>query len=181
MKDGATKGFEQAYNAQAVVDGHAQVIVACALTQAPTDVEQFLPLVAQIEGNTGQRPAVVLADAGYFSDTNVTAPALTGIAIYVPPDRSPHLPLAPGAIPTRAWLSPAAAAMRERLGTAAGRAAYTLRKSIVEPVFGQIKEIRRFRRFALRGVGNVRAEWQLICLTHNLLKLFRSGWTAAAA
>jgi hypothetical protein len=181
MKDGATKGFEQAYNAQAVVDGHAQVIVACALTQDPTDVEQFLPLVAQIEGNTGQRPAAVLADAGYFSDTNVTAPALTGIAVYVPPDRSSHLPLAPGAVPPRAWLSPAAAAMRERLGTAAGRAAYALRKSIVEPVFGQIKEIRRFRRFALRGVGNVRAEWQLICLTHNLLKLFRSGWTPAAA
>ena len=181
MKDGATKGFEQAYNAQAVVDGHAQVIVACALTQEATDVEQFLPLVAQIEGNTGQRPAVVLADAGYFSDANVTAPALTGIAVYVPPDRSPHIPRAPGTVPTRAWLSPAAAAMRERLGTAAGRAAYALRKSIVEPVFGQIKEIRRFRRFALRGVANVRAEWQLICGTHNLLKLYRSGWTPAAA
>jgi hypothetical protein len=181
MKDGATKGFEQAYNAQVVVDGHAQVIVACALTQEATDVEQFLPLVAQIEGNTGQRPAVVLADAGYFSEHNVTAPALTGIAVYVPPDRSPPIPLAPGAVPTRAWKSPAAAAMRELLGTAAGRAAYALRKSIVEPVFGQIKEIRRFRRFALRGVANVRAEWQLICGTHNLLKLYRSGWTPAAA
>jgi hypothetical protein len=178
MKDGATKGFEQAYNAQAVVDGHAQIIVACALTQEPTDVEQFLPLVAQVEVNTGQRPAAVLADAGYFSETNVTAPALQGIAVYVPPDRSPHTP---GATPTRAAKSPTAAAMRERLGTAVGRAAYAVRKAIVEPVFGQIKEIRRFRRFALRGVANVRAEWQLICLTHNLLKLFRSGWTPAAA
>ena len=181
MKDGATKGFEQASNAQVVVDGHAQVIVACALTQQATDVEQFLPLVAQIEGNTGQRPAVVLADAGYFSEHNVTALALTGIAVYVPPDRSPPISLAPGAVLTRAWKSPAAAAMRELLGTAAGRAAYALRKSIVEPVFGQIKEIRRFRRFALRGVANVRAEWQLICGTHNLLKLYRSGWTPAAA
>jgi transposase len=180
MKDGATKGFEQAYNAQAVVDGHAQVIVACALTQEATDVGQFLPLVAQIELNTGQRPAMVLADAGYFSEANVTAPALTGIAVYVPPDRSAHLPLAPGAVPTRAGTSPVAATMRERLGTAAGRTAYALRKCIVEPVFGQIKEIRRFRRFALRGVANVRAEWQLICATHNLLKLFRSGWTPAA-
>jgi transposase len=181
MKDGATKGFEQAYNAQVVVDGHAQVIVACALTQEPTDVGQFLPLVAQIERNTGQRPAAVLADAGYFSDDNVTAPALTGIAIYVPPDRTPHTPLALDAVPTRAAKSPTAAAMREALGTAVGRAAYALRKSIVEPVFGQIKEIRRFRRFALRGVANVQAEWQLICLTHNLLKLFRSGWMPAAA
>ena len=181
MKDGATKGFEQAYNAQAVVDGHAQVIVACALTQAPTDVEQFLPLVAQVERNTGQRPAAVLADAGYFSDTNVTAPVLTGIAVYVPPDRSRHTPLAPDAVPPRAWKSPTAAAMRALLGTAGGRAAYALRKGIVEPVFGQIKEIRCFRRFAFRGVVKVRAEWQLICLTHNLLKLFRSGWTPAAA
>jgi hypothetical protein len=181
MKDGATKGFEQAYNAQAVVDAHAQVIVACALTQEATDVGQFLPLVAQIELNTGQRPGAVLADAGYFSDANVTAPALQGITVYVPPDRSAHTPLAPGTVPTRAGKSPVAATMRERLGTAVGRAAYALRKSIVEPVFGQIKEIRRFRRFALRGVANVRAEWQLICLTHNLLKLFRSGWTPTAA
>ena len=71
--------------------------------------------------------------------------------------------------------------MRESLGTAAGRAAYALRKSIVEPVFGQIKEARGFRRFALRGLAHVRAEWQLICLTHNLLKLYRSGWTPGAA
>ena len=181
MKDGATKGFEQAYNAQAVVDGHAQVIVACALTQEATDVAQFVPLVEQIEVNTGQRPVAVLADAGYFSADNITAPTLQGIALYVPPDRSPHTPLAPGATPTRAGKSPVAATMRESLRTAAGRAAYALRKSIVEPVFGQIKEARRFRRFALRGVANVRAEWQLICLTHNLLKLYRSGWTPAAA
>jgi mRNA-degrading endonuclease toxin of MazEF toxin-antitoxin module len=161
-------------------EGDLALFVACTLTQEATDVGQFLPLVSQIEISTGQRPAAVLADAGYFSDTNVTAPALTGIAVYVSLDRSPHTPLAPGVAPTRAAKSPAAAAMRERLGTAAGRVAYALRKSIVEPVFGQIKEIRRFRRFALRGVGNVRAEWQLICLTHNLLKLFRSGWTPAA-
>ena len=70
--------------------------------------------------------------------------------------------------------------MRERLRTEAGRAAYALRKGIVEPVFGQIKEVRRFRRFALRGVAKVGAEWQLICLTHNLLKLYRSGWSPAA-
>jgi hypothetical protein len=181
MKDGATKGFEQAYNAQAVVDGHAQVIVACALTQEATDVAQFVPLVEQIAVNTGQRPGVVLADAGYFSEANVIAPTLQGIALYVPPDRIPHTTLVPGAAPTRAGKSPVAATMREQLATAAGRAAYALRKSIVEPVFGQIKEVRGFRRFALRGVANVRAEWQLICLTHNLLKLFRSGWTLAAA
>ena len=65
--------------------------------------------------------------------------------------------------------------MKQKLKTEAGRALYRMRKAIVEPVFGQIKEWRGFRRFLLRGLQKVRAEWKLICLTHNLLKLFRSG------
>jgi transposase len=180
MKDGATKAFEQAYNAQAAVDGHAQVIVACDVTQAATDVDQFLPMVAQVEGNTGQRPDAVLADAGYFSEANITAPAVQGLALYVPPDRQSHGQPSPAAAPTRAAKSPVAAAMRQTLATRVGRALYALRKALVEPVFGQIKEVRRFRRFALRGVVKVRGEWRLICLTHNLLKLYRAGrWTPA--
>jgi len=67
-------------------------------------------------------------------------------------------------------------AMRAKLQTAAGHAVYALRKAIVEPVFGQIKAARGFRRFSFRGLANVQAEWRLICLTHNLLKLFRAGW-----
>ena len=84
MKDGATKGFEQAYNAQAGVDGHAQIIVACALTQEATDVGQFLPLVAQIEINTGQRPAAVpkrsrmVAATGLFPARVGTVPGASG-------------------------------------------------------------------------------------------------------
>jgi transposase len=178
MKDGATKAFEQAYNAQAAVDGHAQVIVACEVTQAATDVEQFLPLVEQVEANTGQRPDAILADAGYFSEANVTAPAVQGLAVYVPPDRQAHSRPDGTAARTRAGKSPVAAAMREKLADPVARAVYALRKALVEPVFGQIKEVRRFRRFALRGVVKVRAEWRLICLTHNLLKLYRAGgWT----
>jgi Transposase DDE domain len=69
--------------------------------------------------------------------------------------------------------------MRQKLRTAAGRAIYARRKAIVEPVFGQIKDARGFRRFLLRGVAKVNAEWSLICLTHNLLKLFRAGWSPA--
>src|SRR6266849_884009 len=65
--------------------------------------------------------------------------------------------------------------MKQKLQTDAGRAIYKMRKAIVEPVFGQIKECRHFRRFSFRGLENVRAEWQLVCLTHNILKLFRSG------
>ena len=65
--------------------------------------------------------------------------------------------------------------------TAAGHAIYALRKAIVEPVFGQIKAARGFRRFSFRGFAKVQAEWQLICLTHNLLKLFRAGWRPQVA
>jgi hypothetical protein len=72
------------------------------------------------------------------------------------------------------------AAMRAKLQTAAGHAVYALRKTIVEPVFGQIKEGQDFRRFSFRGEAKVRAEWLLVCCTHNLLKLFRSGWTPQA-
>ena len=73
--------------------------------------------------------------------------------------------------------------MKQKLQTDAGRAIYKMRKAIVEPVFGQIKECRHFRRFSLRGLENVSAEWKLVCLTHNILKLFRSGrgFQAAAA
>ena len=69
----------------------------------------------------------------------------------------------------------AAEQMRQKLRTPEGHETYKMRKAIVEPVFGQIKEARGFRRFSLRGLSNVRAEWSLVCLTHNLLKLFRSG------
>jgi hypothetical protein len=72
-------------------------------------------------------------------------------------------------------------AMRQKLRTEAGRSIYKMRKAIVEPVFGQIKERRGFRRFSLRGLDNVRREWKLVCLTSNLLKLFGSGWTPEAA
>lgn len=177
MKDGATKGFVQAYNAQLAVDGAAQVIVACAVTQAATDVEQFVPLLTQVTQNVGQAPAVALADAGYFSEANLTAPALATIECYVPPDRQAHSGVwTPGR--SRHAVSEQ---MRAKLQTAAGRAIYARRKTLPEPVFGQIKEARGFRRFWLRGVRKARAEWAVICLTHNLLKLFRARACPAPA
>lgn len=172
MKDGATKGFVQAYNAQAAVDGTAQVIVAAAVTQAANDKQQLVPLLTQVEPNCGAPPAAASADAGYFSEAAVTDAALAGIALYVPPDRQKH----GGAPAPPADAGTVIGAMRAKLQTAAGHALYALRKAIVEPVFGQIKGPRGFRRFSVRGLGKVRAEWQLICLTHNLLKLFRAGW-----
>jgi transposase len=172
MLDGATKSFTQAYNAQAAVDGHAQVIVACGVTQEATDVEQLVPMVERVVQATGQAPTALLADAGYFSEANLGAPMVAGLDAYVPPDRLKHRAAGAGPQPPPRIQSEVAAHMRAKLATPAGRAIYALRKTIVEPVFGQIKEIRGFRRFSFRGFPRVAAEWPLICLTHNLLKLF---------
>ncbi len=177
MTDGATKAFVQGYNAQLAVDAHAQVIVACDVTQAATDVEQFVPMLTHAVRNVGQVPAIVLADAGYFSAANLTAPELTTMDCYVPPDRQQHT----GAEPTGRSRHPVSEQMRAKLQTPAGRALYALRKTIPEPVFGQIKEARGFRRFWLRGVRHVQSEWAIICLTHNLLKLFRARVCPAPA
>jgi transposase len=174
MKDGATKSFEQAYNAQVVVDSQAQIVVAAAVTQQANDQQQLVPMLEQVEQNLGQKPEKGLADAGYFSEANVTHDQLSGIDLYVAPDRekptesAPESPCSPSAEPT------VREQMRQKLKTAQGQALYKMRKAIVEPVFGQIKQVRGFRRFSFRGREKVSAEWQLICLTHNLLKLFRA-------
>lgn len=180
MKDGATKSFVQAYNAQAAVDGEAQVIVAAAVTQAANDKQQLVPMLTQVAANCGTAPAVATADSGYFSEAQVTAPALAGTDLYVAPDRQKHGagPPTPPPAPTGGTVI---AAMRAKLQTPAGHATYARRKAIVEPVFGQIKDARGFRRFSFRGLAKVQAEWLLICLTHNLLKLFRAGSPLQAA
>jgi transposase len=172
MIDGATKTFLQAYNAQLAVDDTAQVIVACAVTQEAADVQQFVPLIERVHANTGTLPRVITADAGYFSEANVEASVVTDVDLYVPPDKH-----ADGRVHGGPWerrQSSAAEMMRMRLRTAAGAAIYARRKAIVEPVFGQTKEVRRFRRFSLRGHRHATAEWTIVCLTHNLLKLFRA-------
>ena len=179
MKDGATKSFVQAYNAQAAVDGAAQIIVAAHVTQAANDKQQLVPMLTRVMANCGEVPAVASADSGYFSEAAVTADTLVGIDLYVAPDRLKHGE-APVPVPVPED-GTAIAAMRAKLQTAAGHAVYALRKAIVEPVFGQIKDARGFRRFSFRGTIKVRAEWLLICLTHNLLKLFRAGWTPQPA
>jgi transposase len=171
MVDGATKSFVQAYNAQAAVDERTQVVVACGLTDAAIDVQQFVPMLAQVEGNVGARPAVVTADAGYFSDTNLTASGVIGIDLYVPPDKRKRD--VPQLLTAKSSRTEVAEQMRAKLTLPAARALYARRKHIVEPVFGQIKETRGFRRFSFRGRTRATAEWTLICLTHNLLKLFR--------
>jgi transposase len=181
MKDGADGSFVQGYNAQAAVDHAAQIVVACHVTPNPTDVGEFVPLLNAVIDNTGAVPAVVSADAGYFSEANVRAAEGHAVDVYILPDRQNH-----GATlttlrrnPTRG--GPVSQRMRAKLATPSGEMLYRRRKSIVEPVFGQIKEVRRFRRFSFRGVRRVGAEWALICLTHNLLKLFRAQRSPALA
>ncbi len=169
-------GFIYGYNVQAVVDDGHQVIVATSVETSATDTTHLPALVDQVETNTGRRPKRLLADAGYGSDANLAHLAQRGIDAYVALGRERHseTPPAPprGRIP--AHLSPRLR-MARKLRTKAGRAHYARRKVTVEPVFGQVKEARGFRRFSLRGRTKVTAEWHLVCATHNLAKLFRSG------
>jgi transposase len=181
MKDGATKEFVQAYNAQAVVDSEAQVIVVAAVTQEANDKKQLVPMLEQVEVLTGSKAQQATADTGYFSEQNVTDAKLQGIDLFVAPDRQKHGEKPPGTTGPPPPGASVAEQMRHKLRTPEGLAVYKLRKAVVEPVFGQIKERRGFRRFLLRGLAKVQAEWKMICATHNLLKLFRSGWSSQSA
>ena len=176
MPDGANKGsFVQGYNAQIAVDSESQVIVAAEVTQETNDKKQLLPMIAQIEKDLDQKPEKVSADTGYFSEANVNDEAVKGIDLHIATERDKHshpVETATGEAPPGGT---ARERMRHKLKTEAGRAVYKMRKAIVEPVFGQIKEIRGFRRFSLRGQQNVRHEWRLVCAVSNLLKLFRAG------
>jgi transposase len=181
MPDGANKGsFVQGYNAQIAVDAASQVIVAAEVTQETNDKKQLLPMIAQIAANLGQRPDKVSADAGYFSEANITDVTVKEVDLYVATGRDKHGSAVESSSDPPAAASPQEA-MREKLRTEAGRAVYKMRKAIVEPVFGQIKEQRGFRRFSLRGKENVSREWRLVCAASNLLKLFRAGWVLEMA
>ena len=182
MPDGANKGsFIQAYNAQAAVDSQAQVIVAADITQQTNDSQQLVPMIQQVEANAGRKPDAVSADAGYWSQDNVGDERVAGVDLYIATGRQKHHERM---APTHGSPSDGASAMQamqHKLRTEAGHSIYKMRKAIVEPVFGQIKERRGFRRFSFRGLSNARLEWKLICLTANILKLFRSGWSPQTA
>ena len=157
------------------------MIVAAAVTQQVNDKQQLVPMLGEVQAMTGRQPQQVTADAGYFSEKNVTDPQLDGIHLFVAPNRLKHGEEAPCATSPPPPELAVAEQMRHKLRTPEGRAVYRMRKAVVEPVFGQIKECRGFRRFLLRGLTRVQAEWQMICATHNLLKLFQSGWQPQSA
>ena len=175
MVANGSRDFIQGYNCQAAVDKDAQVIVASAVTQEANDKQQVVPLLGKIADNSdGYLPATFSADTGYFSESNCNLLDEIGVDAYIATGKKKHgeVVLPPrGRIPQKATTKER---MSRKLRTVRGRATYSLRKQIVEPVFGQIKEARSFRRFSFRGLENCRQEWDLICLTHNLLKLFRN-------
>lgn len=179
------KGWDQCGNAQAVVDGENQIIVAADVTNQANDKRQVQPMMAQAVENvtkTGPEGKIVAAsmDSGYFSEENVQWLENHAIDGYVATERIKHgerVPDAPRGRPP-ADLT-AKEKMARKLRTKKGRTIYARRKTIVEPVFGQIKRCRGFVQFLLRGIDKIRGEWSLVCLTHNLLKLF--GVRIAAA
>ena len=169
-----SEGFVQGYNCQIAVEENFQLIVGQAVTQQGNDKKQLEPMIQAIEEQADQKPGEVLADSGYCSEENLKYLARRHIDGYVATERQKHgekrLPCKRGPLPKGAT---AVERMKRKLQTRVGRRIYALRKAIVEPVFGQIKQVRGFRQFLLRGLEKVQMEWALVCLTHNILKLHR--------
>ncbi|MBA4174778.1 MAG: IS5/IS1182 family transposase [Hyphomicrobium sp.] len=167
-------GYIQGYNAQAAVDAKAQIIVAHTLCNNGSDQTQFAPLLDGIKSNLKRNPDQVSADAGYCSAANLRTLSRRRITGYIATGRQKHgaksatakRPAKPGSLVAR---------MSAKLRRAGHRSRYRLRKQVVEPVFGQIKQARGFRQFLLRGIEKVKAEWALICTAHNLTKLARAA------
>ena len=163
-------GFIQGYNAQAAVDAEHQVIVAQGLTNQASDTHQLEPMLASIKANMGRQARELSADAGYCSEHNLTALARRHVRGYVATGRQPH-GTASAAGRRKTIPRTRVHAMTIRLKRAGYRSRYRLRKQVVEPVFGQMKQARGFRQFLLRGLSQVAGEWSLLCSVHNMLKL----------
>lgn len=170
-------GWVQGYNAQAAVNEH-QLVIGHAVTQDANDVNQYQPMVkaaqeALAAAGITDPIGMVLADAGYWSDDNATAPGPDRLIATLKDwkQRRAARDLGTTTGPPPEGASPAEA-MEHRLRTAEGAAAYAKRSHTVEPVFGDHKHNRGFRRFRRRGLGAVRSEWALINTSHNLAKLF---------
>src|SRR6266404_9327407 len=171
-------GFVQGYNAQAAVEPKLLLIVGQSVTEATNDKKQLIPMVECIEQQSGQRPEAILADNGYCSEQNLEqlesadAPERR-IEGFIATGKQKHgehrLPAQRGPLPQDATKVDR---MKRKLQTKMGRAVYAARKCVVEPVFGQIKQARGFRQFLLRGKEKVKGEWALLCLTHNVLRLY---------
>lgn len=156
----AREGFIPGYHAQAAVDADHQA----------SDAHRLEPMLACIRRNTGRQARELSADAGYCSEHNLTALARRHVRGYVATGRQQHGEAS--AVGNRKTVRRARVhAMKIRLTRAGSRSRYRLRKQVVEPVFGQIKQARGFRQFLLRGLSQVAGEWRWLCSVHNRLKL----------
>ncbi len=170
-------GFEQCYNAQAVVTAGSLLVVAAQVVQAPNDKQQIAPMLERIDALPEDlgRPVTLLADNGYFSDANVMLCAAAQIDPMIALGRQSHYP----SLSERFVEAPPAPdnptpleAMSHRLQTPAGKKLYALRKQTPEPVFGIIKSVMGFRQFLLRGLDNVQGEWSLVTMAWNMKRMF---------
>jgi IS5 family transposase len=151
------------------------VIVAIGVSNQASDAVHLLPMLERIQSNTGQMPDAFIADAGYCSTANLKACEERGLEAYISTSRQQHgkrlrpsRGRPPKDLDTRGR-------MERKLRSKAGQMIYAVRKTVVEPVFGQIKGARGLDRFRLRGLEQVNGEWALIATTHNILKLFRAS------
>ena len=146
----STEGFQQAYNAQAAVDGESRLIVAVNVTGNGSDAGRLEGMLDKARSNAAAEPGVLLADAGYADEKVFARLEEQGVDAYVALARE---------------------RMAARLSTAEGRKLYATRKHIAEPPFGWIKQVVGFRRFSVRGLARVRGEWALVCLALNARRL----------
>lgn len=171
------KAFIQGYNAQIAVDADTQIILAADVTNQAADSPHLLPMVDQVVANTSRRPIGVLADAGYWSESNRQGLQSRAMESLIPPEKLRHrewrTARAPrGRIPRN--LSPRDR-MRRYLRTQVGRRRYRRRQVSVEPVIGYLKTTQHCRQFLTRGLAAVRADWRFHCAVANLAKILRNA------
>src|SRR5712675_391233 len=170
-------GFDQCFNAQAVVAAESLLVIAVEVVQAPNDKQQIAPMLAKIDALPEDlgRPETLLADNGYFSEANVTLCETAKIEPLIALGRQPHhqsLCERFAAAPPAPENPTPVEAMAYRLRTPQGKRLYALRKQTPEPVFGIIKSVMGFRQFLLRGLDNVRGEWSLVTMAWNIKRMF---------
>ena len=171
-------GFDQCYNAQAVVATGSMLVVATAVTQAANDKEQLMSMIEKIRALPKElgRTQRILADSGYLSQTNVEQCVAAKIEPLIAMGRCRHhvswkqrFAAAPKSPPESATPMQK---MAHRLKTPRGRKLYALRKQTPEPVFGIIKSVMGYRQCLLRGLENVRGEWNLVTMSWNIRRMF---------
>jgi len=164
-------GFLQGYNCQAAVDSKAQVIVEHSAAASQADAPELIPMLRRIRENVGRNPDELSADTGYLSEANLRELKRRRVRAYIAVGREKA---STATKPKRGPpTGPMSCAMRKKLRLAGHRSRYRLRKQVVEPVFGQMKEGQAMRRMLMRGIKKVRLEWAMACTAHNLLKLAR--------